>query len=155
MPADNPGSELLASQYGGGLNTDRADGWHDARTNSNGHERAAHDRERRRVCGADAEEQFRQQAGEPECGEHAAHHSENRDTHPLPHDQPEDVTGAAAERHADTDVREVLLDVVAHHAVDADHGQYERNEREARDQQRERLRLLEGFRDELVHGPDL
>ena len=89
-----------------------------------------------------------------ERGQEADGDAVRDDTHALPEDEPQDVPGAAPERHADADVLRMLLDVVGHHAVDAHDREDERDRREPADQHRQRARALQRPRDEVVQGGD-
>ena len=117
--------------------------------------RSADGRKGERIGRAHAEQEARHQACQDKCGQQADDDAARDDLHALTHDQPEHIGRTATQRQANADVLRVLLDVVRHHAVDADDGQDERDQGEASDQQRQRLRPFERLRNQLVDRRDV
>src|SRR5437588_731992 len=92
------------------------------------------EQEGQRVCGPHAEqetgERARKRTREAERNPRANQKPDHDDRHRLKDDQPEDVRGLRAERHAYANLARALRDPVREHAVDAYARQHQRHARE-------------------------
>ena len=102
-----------------------------------------HGQERWPVVSADPEQQAGHGRGPGKVRPGGRWRRRRDDRMPCPTTSRSDVAAAARRAPADADVLRVLLDVVRHHAVDADDRQQQRDRREPADEHRQRARLLE------------